>query len=60
MQPRLNPYLNFNANAQKAVEFYKTVFGDKLRMTTVLADGSKNKYMKARVPQILKRIGRGL
>jgi PhnB protein len=30
----LNPYLNFNGQARQAMEFYKTVFGGKLTMST--------------------------
>jgi PhnB protein len=31
---RLNPYLNFRDNTKDAMEFYKTVFGGKLTMST--------------------------
>lgn len=31
---RLNPYINFKGTAREAMEFYKTVFGGKLDMTT--------------------------
>jgi PhnB protein len=34
MASRLNPYLNFDANAREALEFYKSVFGGELRMNT--------------------------
>ncbi len=34
MQSRLNPYLSFKDNARQAMEFYKTVFGGKLTMST--------------------------
>jgi PhnB protein len=34
MQTRLNPYLAFKNNARPAMEFYKTVFGGKLQLTT--------------------------
>lgn len=34
MASRLNPYLNFNGNARQALEFYETVFGGKLELTT--------------------------
>lgn len=34
MQTRLNPYLNFKDNAREAMEFYKTVFGGKLELST--------------------------
>jgi PhnB protein len=34
MQTKLNPYLNFKSNARQAMEFYKSVFGGKLQMST--------------------------
>jgi PhnB protein len=34
MQTRLNPYLEFKGNARAAMEFYKSVFGGKLDMST--------------------------
>lgn len=34
MQTRLNPYLNFRDNTREAMEFYKTVFGGKLDIST--------------------------
>ncbi len=34
MQTQLNPYLSFKANAREAMEFYKTVFGGKLTVST--------------------------
>jgi PhnB protein len=34
MQSKLNPYINFKANAREAMEFYKSIFGGKLDMTT--------------------------
>src|SRR2546422_3613178 len=34
MQTKLNPYLSFKDNAREAMEFYKTVFGGKLAMST--------------------------
>jgi PhnB protein len=34
MQTRLNPYLSFKDNAREAMEFYKTVFGGKLEIST--------------------------
>ncbi len=30
----LNPYLSFNGNARQAMEFYKSVFGGKLTLST--------------------------
>ena len=34
MQSRLNPYLNFRDNTRQAMEFYHTVFGGTLTMST--------------------------
>jgi PhnB protein len=34
MQSTLNPYLSFRDNARAAMEFYQTVFGGKLTMST--------------------------
>jgi PhnB protein len=34
MQSKLNPYLSFKDNTREAMEFYKTVFGGKLAMST--------------------------
>lgn len=34
MQSRLNPYLGFKDNAREAMEFYHSIFGGKLDITT--------------------------
>ena len=34
MQTKLNPYLNFKNNAREAMEFYKSIFGGKLDIST--------------------------
>lgn len=34
MTSRLNPYLNFNGNARQALEFYQSVFGGELNLST--------------------------
>jgi PhnB protein len=34
METRLNPYLNFRDNTREAMEFYKSVFGGKLDLST--------------------------
>lgn len=34
MQTQLNPYLSFRDNARQAMEFYRTVFGGKLTIST--------------------------
>jgi PhnB protein len=37
---KLNPYISFKDNAREAMEFYKTVFGGKLDMTTFKDGGA--------------------
>lgn len=34
MQSKLNPYINFRDNTREAMEFYQSVFGGKLNMST--------------------------
>jgi PhnB protein len=34
MQSKLNPYINFKGNAHEAIQFYHSVFGGKLTMST--------------------------
>ena len=34
MTTKLNPYLNFRSNAREAMEFYKSVFGGELTIST--------------------------
>jgi len=40
MASRLNPYLNFNDNARQALEFYASVFGGTLNLSTFADFGS--------------------
>ncbi len=55
---KLNPYLNFDGNAEEAFKFYQTVFGGELsimRMDSVpemdnLADDEKNLLMHVSLP----------
>src|SRR5690349_14786375 len=37
---KLNPYITFNNNAREAMEFYKSVFGGTLNMTTLKEGGA--------------------
>ena len=34
MQTKLNPYINFKGNTREAMQFYQSVFGGKLTMST--------------------------
>src|SRR4051812_19172238 len=40
MNSKLNPYINFNGNAKEAAEFYESVFGGKLTMSTFKEGGA--------------------
>lgn len=40
MTSKLNPYISFQGNARDAMEFYKTVFGGKLEISTFKESGS--------------------
>jgi PhnB protein len=42
MASRLNPYLNFNGNARQALEFYSSVFGGNLALTTFAEFGAQD------------------
>ncbi len=42
MASRLNPYLNFNGNARQALEFYHSVFGGNLTLSTFADFGAQN------------------
>jgi PhnB protein len=42
MSSRLNPYLNFNGNARQAMEFYASVFGGNLSLSTFAEFGAKD------------------
>ena len=39
---KINPYLGFKNNARQAMEFYKSVFGGELTMSTFGESGSKD------------------
>ena len=44
MTSRLNPYLNFNGNARQALEFYNSVFGGTLTLSTFAEFGQPQGY----------------
>ena len=41
MTSRLNPYLNFNGNARQAMEFYRSIFGGELTVTSFADFGTE-------------------
>jgi PhnB protein len=47
MTSRLNPYLSFAGNAREAMEFYRSVFGGKLEMSTFAEYGGAPEGMDA-------------
>lgn len=55
MPTRLNPYLNFDGNTRQAIQFYHSVFGGELTMTTFAEGGmphqpaDKDKIMHAQL-----------
>ena len=40
MNSKLNPYVSFNGNAKEAIEFYKSVFGGNLTLSTFKEGGA--------------------
>lgn len=42
MSSKLNPYVSFDGKAREAMEFYKTVFGGNLELTTMKEGGASN------------------
>jgi PhnB protein len=49
MASRLNPYLNFNGDARQAMEFYASVFGGELTVSTFADFGNADSPDAARV-----------
>lgn len=46
MQSKLNPYISFKGNTREAMEFYKTVFGGKLELSTFGESGMTDHGVK--------------
>lgn len=46
MQSKLNPYISFEGNAREAMEFYQTVFGGKLDLSTFGESGMTDPQFK--------------
>jgi len=49
MASRLNPYLNFNGNARQALEFYTSVFGGTLTLSTYADFGGQDSPDASRI-----------
>ena len=50
MTVRLNPYLSFNGNAREAMEFYQSVFGGQLDVSTFADAGGMGVSPASRNP----------
>ena len=59
MAARLNPYLTFNGNAREAMEFYRSVFGGELTITTFGDFGSPDPAIADKVMHSTLRTDRG-
>lgn len=61
MNSKLNPYLNFKGNARQAMEFYQSVFGGKLDMTSYKDGGmSRNQTEENQIMHALLATESGL
>ncbi len=50
MQSKLNPYISFNGDTKQAMEFYKSVFGGELTLTTFAEAGmSENQAVPTQI-----------
>jgi len=49
MTSRLNPYLSFNGNARDAMEFYRSVFGGELTVSTFGEFGNPDPAMAGKI-----------
>jgi PhnB protein len=53
--PAINPYLNFNGNAEEAFNFYKSVFGGEFQMVMRMKDAPVEHRMHASKPEDLEQ-----
>jgi PhnB protein len=59
MTTQLNPYLTFNGNARQAMEFYQSVFGGELQITTFGEFGSPDPAIADKVMHASLKTDRG-
>lgn len=59
MTSRLNPYLNFPGNARDAMEFYRTVLGGELRVSTFGEFGTQDADLSDKVMHAMLESDRG-
>jgi PhnB protein len=59
MSSRLNPYLTFSGNAKQAMEFYQSVFGGQLRMSTFAEYGSADEPFADKIMHAMLETDKG-
>ncbi|NGM15437.1 VOC family protein [Verrucosispora sp. WMMA2044] len=59
MTTRLNPYLTFDGDARQAMEFYQSVFGGQLRISTFGEFGTSDPAVADKVMHALLNTDRG-
>jgi PhnB protein len=59
MTSRLNPYIMFDGNAREAMEFYRTVFGGELTVSTFGEFGSDDAALKDKVMHAMLLVDNG-
>lgn len=59
MTSQLNPYLTLNGNAREAMEFYQSVFGGQLRISTFGEFGSSDPAIADKVMHAMLTTDRG-
>ncbi|HEY0699993.1 MAG TPA: VOC family protein [Micromonospora sp.] len=59
MTSQLNPYLTFDGNAREAMEFYQSVFGGQLRISTFGEFGSSDPAVADKVMHAMLTTDRG-
>lgn len=59
MTSRLNPYLTFDGNARQAMEFYQSVFGGQLQVSTFGEFGSSDPAIADKVMHAMLTTDRG-
>jgi PhnB protein len=59
MGSQLNPYLSFNGNAREAMEFYQSIFGGELKVSTFGEFGNPDAALADKVMHAMLTTGKG-
>jgi PhnB protein len=59
MTSRLNPYISFNGNAREAMEFYRSVFGGELAISTFGDYGAPDAAIADKIMHAMLETGSG-